>query len=92
MLAAGTFAIGIPAIQMSSIQYILNASDNRIIALYLEKDAPKFFKDDEGRNFTCRIKWEERPRRTRADFETCYEVYEAARLSNQSSSVLNEDL
>ena len=34
ILAAGTFAIGIPAIQMSSIQYILNLSDNQNIKTF----------------------------------------------------------
>ena len=43
MLAAGTFAIGIPAIQMSSIQYILNLSDNQNIEAYLNHKLGSIF-------------------------------------------------
>lgn len=63
----------------------------QIMILRQEKEASKWFKDDDGRNFTCRIRWEERPRRTKAEFEACYEIHHMAML-NGSLQIFNKDL
>ena len=56
-----------------------------------EKAPSKWLKDDDGRNFTCRVRWEERPRRTKAEFEACYEIHNKAFL-NGSLQIFDEDL